>query len=230
MDSIKPPAELDFHSGILSENWRRWSETMKIFLNLGMAKAKEDEQCSAFLYIIGQGGSDIFETLTIPSGQENKIEALFEVFKVYCTPKKNLTIERHKFNTRFQGKDETVDEYITDLKTIAKRCNFGTLTDELVRDRIVCGTNSESVKVRLLRSEDLTLEKAVTVCKAEEESLKQIRHLGQDTSVHSVKKKFDNKPRKEHKWDKPKTENSTNKTAFNCRNCGKVHGKRECPA
>jgi hypothetical protein len=41
------------------------------------------------------------------------------------------------------------------------------MTEELIRDRIVCGTNSERVKERLLRDDELTLTKAITVCRAD---------------------------------------------------------------
>lgn len=38
-----------------------------------------------------------------------------------------------------QGKSESIDAYVTDLKNKAKDCEFGQLTDLLIRDRIVCG-------------------------------------------------------------------------------------------
>eukprot|EP00731_Ephydatia_muelleri_P038974 Em1020g3a len=46
---------------------------------------------------------------------------------------------------------------------------FKNLEDELIRDRIVCGTNSERIKERLLREQDLTLDKALHTCRADEE-------------------------------------------------------------
>ena len=34
-----------------------------------------------------------------------------------------------------------------DLKNIANDCEFGLIKSDLIRDRIVCGTNSEKVKL-----------------------------------------------------------------------------------
>ena len=85
-------------------------------------------------------------------------------------------MERYKFNTRTQGKSEAIDQFVTDLRNMSKNCAFGAIADELIRDRIVCGTNSERVKERLLRDNELTLPKAITVCRADEESKRQIKN------------------------------------------------------
>ena len=76
-----------------------------------------------------------------------------------------------------------------DLKNIANDCEFGLIKNDLIRDRIVCGTNSENVKKRLLREDKLTLDKAISICRAEEESNKQVQKLNEDqgNSVHTVK-------------------------------------------
>ena len=44
-------------------------------------------------------------------------------------------------------------------KTYCKNCSFGDLEDELIRDKIVCGVNSDDAKQQLLRVQDLTLDK-----------------------------------------------------------------------
>jgi hypothetical protein len=64
-------------------------------------------------------------------------------FKEYCEPRKNLTYIRHVFFTRIQGQHESIDSYVTDLKTKAKPCEFEHLLDGLIRDRIVCGIQNE---------------------------------------------------------------------------------------
>ena len=44
-----------------------------------------------------------------------------------------------------QGKTETIDQYVTDLKIIFKKYKFGALEGEMLRDRIVCGFYAEKV-------------------------------------------------------------------------------------
>ena len=49
--------------------------------------------------------------------------------------------------------------------TYAKNCSYENLEDELIRDRIVCSINLDNVKQQLLRVRDLTLDKALTICR-----------------------------------------------------------------
>jgi len=46
-------------------------------------------------------------------------------------------LERAKFNLRSQKDNESVENFITDLYCLAEYCEFGTLKDDLIRDRIV---------------------------------------------------------------------------------------------
>ena len=66
---------------------------------------------------------------------------------------------------------------------MAKNCSFGELQEELIRDRIICGVKSERLQARLLREGDLTLEKAISICKADEESRKQLKDLTKDDGI-----------------------------------------------
>ena len=46
----------------------------------------------------------------------------------------------------FCGDGETIDQYVTELKRLAKDCAYGELKSEMIRDRIVCGTNNPQVQ------------------------------------------------------------------------------------
>jgi hypothetical protein len=76
MEHLRPPPELDFSSsdGNLPEKWRKWEQTMRLYLNIAMHERDEKDQCSAFLYIIGQDGREIFNTMTISQDDKDKIE------------------------------------------------------------------------------------------------------------------------------------------------------------
>ena len=110
---------------------------------------------------------------------EDKTDKLFTKFKTYCKPKQNITVERYCFNTRTQEASKTIDQYVNELKLIAKNCSYGDLEDQLIRDRIICGIRSEMVKQRLLRAEDLTLDKAI-ICRAEEQ------YLSEEPTIEAV--------------------------------------------
>ena len=54
-----------------------------------------------------------------------------------------------------------MDVFVTDLRTKAKTCEFGTLRDSLIRDRIVCGIDNKNIRQQLLCNNKLTLEAAI---------------------------------------------------------------------
>ena len=64
--------------------------------------------------------------------------------------------------TSVQG-DMTISQYVTELRTRAKSFEFGNLWASLIRDRAVCGINSDSMRETLLREENISLEKAMRV-------------------------------------------------------------------
>ena len=145
-NSLPPPRPLSFE-GNLAENWRRWIQQFRLYLSAtGSDKKDEKVQCSILLTVAGEDAVEVFNTFTFTETEEDKIEPLIAKFRAYCTPKKNITFERHVFNTRCQESDESIDSYVTALKKLAKSCEFADLQDSLVRDRIVCGIQSAEVK------------------------------------------------------------------------------------
>ena len=87
------------------------------------------------------------------------------------------TYERYLFLDRRQGASEDFEEYLTDLKAIVRRCDYGTMEDALLRDRIVHGIVCEPVRKRLLSKKDLTLEKCVALCRADAKTTSQARTM-----------------------------------------------------
>ncbi|KAJ8029368.1 hypothetical protein HOLleu_28746 [Holothuria leucospilota] len=150
---------------------------MKLYLDLCVSPKTEEEKCTPFLYVIGQEGRDIYNTITVYDNENNKIDVLFKKLEDYCKPKQNVTVERSKFNTRNQGPSESIDQYVTELRFIAKKCQFTTLEDELIRD---------CIKECLLRESSLTLTFAINICRAGEESSKQMKFLKDDANVGAV--------------------------------------------
>lgn len=137
---LKPPGKLDFDSASLSSSWKRWKEEVELYMDLAMAGKDEKTKIKLFLYLIGSKGREIYETLSFTREPDDRnLSHVLEGFEAHCNPKKNETVERYKFFQRFQEPGEPFERFVTDLKVLASTCNFGTLKDSLVRDRIICG-------------------------------------------------------------------------------------------
>ena len=79
------------------------------------------------------------------------LQDVMNAFEEHCNLKKNETVERYKFFTRIQEEGESIKKFVTDLKLLAATCNFGTLHDSLLRDRIICGIRNSALRKVLLK-------------------------------------------------------------------------------
>ena len=91
-----------------------------------------------------------------------------KTLKEHFEPKTNVIYERYMFNTADQQRNEGIDKYVTRLKHLSDSCEFAALQNELIRDRIVQGTTDIGARSRMRRAPDLTLEKAIDMCRNSE--------------------------------------------------------------
>ena len=227
---MKPPPVLNLE-GSLAENWRKWEQRFNLYLVAsGIGDKTAKVQASTLLHVIGPNALDIYNTFARDAeGNEMKVDKIIEKFKAYCNPRKNITYERHVFNTRNQKAGDSIDQYVTDLRTKAKTCEFGTLCESLIRDRVVCGIMNNMLHARLLRESELTLKTAIDICRATEVSLEQAKSLTStqeemSLKINAVKRDQQNGPTK-YKYRKNNTEkrHPQNETVM-CGRCGGKHG------
>ena len=93
---------------------------------------------------------------------------------------------------------------------MASSCRYGALTDEMIRDRIVIAVRDKATKLRLLKEEELDLNKALSVCRSNEAASKQLNFMKQEeiqtdeqvNAVDSQTKRPDkrNKKKKDKRW------------------------------
>lgn len=152
-------------------------QSLNIYLKATQLDAKDDEtKIAILLNLAGNEAQKKFQTFNINADDRKKFDKVVQSFKDYCKPLKNETYERYKFFTRVQQEGEDFDHFLTDVKVLAKECNFGQLEDSLVRDKIVSGISDLSLQEKLLQVSALSLRKA-EVCRAAEVSRYQVKKL-----------------------------------------------------
>ena len=115
MDQLSPPEALSL-DGNVAENWRRWKQRFEIFsLASGLSEKATGVQAATFLHVAGPEALEVYNTFSWTTADDkNKVDKIMEKFDQYCNPRKNVTWERHKFNTQNQQPGETIDQYVTD--------------------------------------------------------------------------------------------------------------------
>ncbi|XP_037119455.1 uncharacterized protein LOC119130054 isoform X2 [Syngnathus acus] len=166
----------------------------------------------------------------VPAESREDPTCLKRKFREMCNPQHNKTMERHKFHTRNQKQGETIESFISDLKIKAKSCHFAELTDELICDRIVCGINNDSIRKALLRDSDLTLAKAISICRVYEMTEENTRAL--TLQVNPVDALQQSSSRGQYRSRNKKANQYDSKNITTCNHCGGSHPAQrdKCPA
>ena len=194
MEGIKAPDPLSL-SGNIAENWRRWLQNFKLYLQAAGLDEKADGQKRAtLLYYIGDEARDIYNTFVFPTDGADKesYDNVIRKFEEHCNPLKNIVFERYKFWQTPLDAQQPFDTFITELKNQAKQCEFGCEKDNLIRDKVVFSVKEKSLKERLLREPNLTLAKCSEMCRTAEASKAQLKSMqlkDPQAEVHGVFRK-----------------------------------------
>ncbi|UYV70438.1 K02A2.6-like [Cordylochernes scorpioides] len=96
-------------------------------------------------------GNDLFFTEKM---EAQTYELIVKKIRQHLEPKKKLIPQRCLFLKRTQRENESVSEYLRELKHLASNCAFGEMLEMMLRDRFVAGLTSESLQKRLLQEDD----------------------------------------------------------------------------
>ena len=168
---VQLPEKFDFSR---QEEWPKWSRRFERFRQAsGLAKDEEESQINMLIYAMGDQADDILNSFKLSITQLKQYHTVKTKFDEHFVVRRNVIFERAKFNQRRQEEGETVDTFITALHALAEHCNFGTLTDEMIRDRIVVGLLDAKLSEKLQLDPELTLPKAVNQARQSEAVKKQ---------------------------------------------------------
>ncbi|GFY09034.1 retrovirus-related Pol polyprotein from transposon 297 [Trichonephila clavipes] len=213
MEAFRPSAPLQFLLGNVKEKCRKWRQEMENYL---LATEKDDRtdkiKIAILLNLLSSEGLEIYNTFKLES--KANFSEILQKFQEHCSPRQNVVYERYKFFSCVQLEGQTIDTYVTQLKTLTSTCEFAEQENGLIRDRIVLGIKDSGLQERLLRENNLNIEKSIEIVRAAEASREQIRNMKYDTAIINFVKENQNKP----------------KTQYNCKKCGRKHKPRECPA
>ena len=115
---------------------------------------------SVFLTTVGAQTYKLLRSLSNNKPQDKTFEELQELLITHLQPRPNVIAQRYKFFKRDRLPNESVSDYLAELRNLCEFCEFGDKLDEYIRDRLVCGINSERILQKLLSIKDLTLKTA----------------------------------------------------------------------
>jgi hypothetical protein len=155
---------------------------------------EEERQVAVLLSVLGTKTHSLLRDLLAPELPTSKtVEQLFDILQKHVEPEKIIIAERFKFHKRTQGKDESVAQFVADLKRLASTCDFKNNLDDSLRDRFVCGIQSTATQRKLLSMKELTFQTAVETaisCEVIEKHMDDMRLPSESVEVHRTNSKF----------------------------------------
>ena len=117
---------------------------------------------------MGDEAEDVLSSTNISEEDKANYSKVLEKLNGFFKVRKNVILERAKFNRRYQLPGESAEQYITTLYRLVENCQYGELAQEMIRDRLVVGISDKALSEQLCTHADLTLEKAKTMIRQRE--------------------------------------------------------------
>lgn len=168
--------EQDTMSGIIGgigdfdgseESWTSYVERFELFVECnGISDAKK---VSTLLTVVGKKTYNLLRDLCTPDKPNAKsFKDIVKLIQDHLHPKPSFIAERYKFSKRNQLEGEGVAEYVANLKKMSTHCEFGASLNDFLRDRLVSGIRSDTIKQKLLSESSLTFDQAVKIVSSAE--------------------------------------------------------------
>ena len=189
-DGLVPlPAPFLSQPGTPQTPWALWERrfTNYIIARSGDTPLPATQRRALLLCAIGDEAYRVYENLPtlVKTEHEDDYDVTMRQLRTHYEPKTNVIVERFQFRQRGQQPHESTADYAAVLHGLAKKCNFSTMEDELIRDQIVEKTPHNALRQRLLQEHDLTLQKLLSMAEAHERSLQQAATIQQGAAAAS---------------------------------------------
>ena len=207
------------------EDWQQYTERLNhFFVANGIADAEKKR--AVFLSVIGPATYKILRNLTAPQKPgEESFEDLVERLSKHYRPAPSEIVERCKFHSRYRRPGEFVATFVAELRCLSEFCNLGTVLENMLRDRLVCGINDDAMQKRLLAESKLTYKRAIELAQSLEMADKNVKELKtKRLAEHAKPSNYPQQPQEVLKLTGA-APGQANLTCYRCGNAGHLASK-----
>ena len=234
---VTPLEQFNFYR---PNEWPKWVRRFERFRETsGLSDKPQSNQVNALLYCMGDAAEDIFRSFKLDEThkEHEDYQLVKTCFEKHFVKRRNVIFERARFNKRIQQDGESVESFVLALYNLAEHCSYGSLHDEMIRDRLVVGLQDSKVSETLQLDPDLTLDKAVTTAR-QREAVKQQQEVIRGSKegeglalVDSIAQQSSSRIRREARRDTPQAD-SRGAGKGRCDWCGRTScsSRQQCPA
>ena len=134
---LSPPDPFNFKT---PADWPRSKRCFEQFRVVsGLVDDAAAKQVNTLLYCIGEEAEAVLTSMNATDEERKVYDTVVSKFDAFFKVRRNVIFERARFNRRSQLEGESAEKFIMELYTLAEHCNYGALTEEMIRDRLVVG-------------------------------------------------------------------------------------------
>lgn len=193
----------------------------RAMLYLDANSVPEDKRAATFLSALGKSTFLVLRNLIAPAKVQDKtLDEIVQVLLKHYDPKPLVISERFNFNRRQQEPNESVADYVAELRRLTEHCEFGNFLDDALRDKFVCGLRSEATQKKLLVETRLTFARAVEIAQSMESAASKTKQLQSHSSGGAANQAIVNKL----------TPSQSDVSSNSCYRCNRTnHPPTHCP-
>ncbi|MEO0435034.1 MAG: RNase H-like domain-containing protein, partial [Cyanobacteria bacterium J06656_5] len=221
LSGLRPPEALDLTS--LDINFlKNWLEAFEDYYDLNIEKPTDSHKIKSFLSVAGLAVRSLVKSF---EPQPKTYVEMKEMLLHHVQPFKSISIERHKFLTCVQLQNESINEYVARLKSLASVCSFDddtidTIPNQLIRDQLITGISNKKIVETLLQLGDVNLNEVVQKANAMEQT---------ERNLYSLKEELDHSTLHVNKVVCPLNATDSIKSRRFCEHCKRTgHTKDRC--
>ncbi|XP_077551242.1 uncharacterized protein LOC144164869 [Haemaphysalis longicornis] len=211
------------HLGKLSEfdprtqNFVSYLERFELFIIAN--DVKQEKVLPVFLTAIGAEAYEVLKSLVVPDAPANKTFAeVKQLLQAHYSPSSLVIAERCKFNRRVQHEQESVEDFIVELKHLAGKSDFGEFLNDALRDRLVEGVRNEDTQRALFAEKNF--DNACKIALGREVAARDSALMkATEGNIHSLKSRQREKRERCDATSQP----SQSRPNIQCEQCGKNH-------
>uniref|UniRef100_A0A8C9XTX2 Retrotransposon gag domain-containing protein n=1 Tax=Sander lucioperca TaxID=283035 RepID=A0A8C9XTX2_SANLU len=139
-----------------NQTWEEYCEILEQFYEANQID-NGDRQRAILISVVGASTYSLMRNLLSQEKPKDKTyQELVSLLKYHFDPKPSEIVQRYKFDSCNCKHNESVMEYVAELRRLAQDCKYGDTLQQMLRDCIVCGINDDQIQRRLLAEADLT--------------------------------------------------------------------------
>ncbi|XP_053691200.1 retrovirus-related Pol polyprotein from transposon 412 [Sabethes cyaneus] len=212
---LPPPfcleGDMDENFSFFKDNWENYASA----IGMDNWPAEENAKKVSFLLsIVGTEALKKFCNFDLTAEDRVSPATVLAAIKRKVTRTRNIIVDRLNFFTAGQTAEESIDDYVARLKSLAKPARLGLLENDMITYKLATSNKWPHLRSKMLTKNNLTEAKAIDLCRVEEITTKHVQTLSVDTlsEVNKIK--------------------ASSSKARLCKFCGDWHAftKGSCPA